>query len=305
MNDLDAVRLAFDARTLRLLDLILGLVMYGVALDLRLAHFTALVRRPCPPLVGLVAQLALLPAATFVLTLVLVPGRPSLALGMLLVSACPGGNVSNFLTHLAGGRTSVSIGMTAVTTAACVVLLPLQLTFWGGLRDDTAALLSSVALDPLELLGTIAALLVLPTVLGMATAARLPRVATALRRPWRVGSILSFLAFVAVAFHANYDAFARFVGVVFAPVAIMNAFALALGWGTAWLAGLRVADRRAVTFEVGIQNSGLALVLVFAFFEGLGGMAVIAAWWGLWHLVTGFALAATWARDPRSGRNGG
>ena len=84
------------------------------------------------------------------------------------------------------------------------------------------------------------------------------------------------------------------MGLVFFGVLIHNALALNLGYWTGRLIRLAEADNRAVSIEVGIQNSGLGLVLVFNFFEGLGGMAVIVAWWGIWHLISAFALATLW-----------
>lgn len=100
---IDSVRLEFDAASLLTLNVILGVLMFGVALDLRLRDFQALARAPRAPLIGLAAQLVLLPALTFLLTRVL-PVAPSVKLGMILVASCPGGNLSNFMTHLAGGR---------------------------------------------------------------------------------------------------------------------------------------------------------------------------------------------------------
>ena len=85
-------------------------------------------------------------------------------------------------------------------------------------------------------------------------------------------------------------------------VFVLNALALTLGYYSAKLARLPEADRRAVSFEVGIQNSGFGLALVFNFFGGLGGMAIVAAWWGIWHLIAGTALATWWRKHAPAGR---
>lgn len=294
MSPIDQVELAFNPTTLWILNIILGLVLFGVALDLRVQHFWALLKNPRAPLVGLAAQFLILPGLTFGL-IQLLPIGPSLALGMLLVAACPGGNVSNFLTHLARGNTEVSVGMTLVSTAAAIVTTPLNLAFWGSLRPDTAALLRDVALDPVQVLLTVGALIGVPLVLGMTLGHQAPKLALRLRTPFKIGSILFFVLFVALAFGANFDHFIRHIQTVFFPVMLLNAVALALGWSAAWSAGLPEGDRRAVAIEVGIQNSGLGLVLVFTFFNGLGGMAIVAAWWGIWHLVAGLSLAGLWA----------
>jgi len=297
---IDQLQLAFDARGLFVLNVVLGLVMFGVALDLRVDDFRQLARDPKAPLIGLASQFLLLPALTWLLAIRFAP-TPSMALGMMLVAACPGGNVSNFITSVAGGRISVSVGMTAVSTLAAMVMTPLNLGFWGTRSELTAGLVRDFALDPVQLAGNLALLLVLPVTVGMVLNEHLPAVAARLRRPFKVGSLLFFAAFVLIAFQKNFDHFLVAIGAVFLPVALMNATALATGYGAAALARLPEADRRAVSIEVGIQNSGLGLVIVFTFFAGLGGMAVVAAWWGIWHILAGLSLAALWAwRDRRA-----
>lgn len=297
MEPIDQVQLAFNPTTLTILNVVLGFVLFGVALDLKAEHFVQLVRSPRAPLVGLVAQFLILPAFAFGL-ISLLDIAPSLKLGILLVAACPGGNVSNFITHLAKGNTAVSVGMTMVSTVAAMVTTPLNLQVWGSLDPDTAALLRDFGLDPLNMLFVVGVLLVVPLVAGMSLARWAPKVARLLRKPLRWLSLLFFVAFVILAFRANFDHFLNHVGTVFLPVLILNAGALALGWGAARLVGLPPADRRAVSIEVGIQNSGLGLLLVFNFFDGLGGMAIVAAWWGIWHILAGMTMAAIWARIP-------
>jgi len=297
VHPIDQVELAFNPTTLMILNVVLGFVLFGVALDLRVAHFVDLVKSPRAPLVGLVAQFLFLPAVAFGLVSLL-DIAPSIKLGVLLVAACPGGNVSNFLTHLAKGNTAVSVGMTLISTTAALVTTPLNLAVWGSLNPDTAALLRSFSLDPLQMLLTVGVLLGVPLAAGMALAHYAPRVAGALRVPLKWLSIAFFAVFVLVAFRANFDHFLNHVGSVFVPVLLLNAGALGLGWGAARLVGLPESDRRAVSIEVGIQNSGLGLILVFNFFDGLGGMAVVAAWWGLWHIIAGMSLAGLWSWFP-------
>lgn len=301
VNDVDALQLAFDPGTLVLLNLGIGLMMFGVAIDLRVDDFRAVARRPRAFAVGLTAQFLVLPAATFALTRILDP-MPSIALGMILVAACPGGNISNIITHLAGGNAALSIGMTAVSTAAAVVMTPLNITFWGGLHPATAEILRQVRLDPVELLLTVLTILGIPLVAGMWVAARRPVVARALHRPMKALSLVFFGAIVALALARNWDHFLHYVGVVMGVVALHNATALGLGYGAARSLGLASRDARAISVEVGIQNSALGLTLIFTFFAGLGGMALVAAWWGIWHILAGLTLAGVWswvdARSP-------
>ncbi|MDH5590840.1 MAG: bile acid:sodium symporter family protein [Gemmatimonadota bacterium] len=307
MNDVDALHLAFEPATLVALNVVLGFVMFGVALDLSLDDFRRVARAPRGAIIGLTAQFVLLPAATWGLTMLL-DMRPSIALGMILIAACPGGNISNVITHLARGNTALSIGMTALSTVTAVVMTPFNVTFWGRLNPDTAALLREVSLDPVELLLMVFTILGIPLVAGMAVAARRPEAAARIRRPMKVLSIVFFAGIVIVALRNNWENFLTYVGVVMALVALHNAVALGLGYGAARAVGLSSRDARAVSIEVGIQNSALGLTLIFTFFAGLGGMALVAAWWGIWHILAGLGVAALWAvldgRMAGSGRPG-
>jgi len=297
----DQVTLHFDAGSLLVLNAVLGLVMFGVALDIRVDDFRRVLTNWRPVALGLSAQFLLLPAFTWMLVRVLEP-HPSMALGMMLVAACPGGTLSNFLTHLAGGNTALSVSLSAVSTLAATVMTPLNLAFWAGQYAPTADILRQVALDPLDLATTVAVILALPILLGMAVAARLPAAAARLRRPMRRLSLGIFALFVIGALAANFEHFQRWIGAIAGLVFIHNATALALGYASARLCGLREPDRRAVCLEIGIQNSALGLVLIFDYFNGLGGMALVAAWWGIWHIVAGLTLSRWWSKRPTGGR---
>ncbi len=297
MNDIDLIRLNFNPQSLWALNAIIGLVMFGVALDLKGSDFRAVVATPKPVLIGLAGQFILLPAFTFLLVLAIRPA-PSIALGMMLVAACPGGNISNFLTHFARGNTALSISMTAVSTAVAIIMTPLNLSLWGGLYPPASAILKAVALDPLDMLLAVFLLLGLPMVAGMWTAHQFPRLAQRLHKPMKVFSLAVFGLFVVGALAANWRYFLDFVGFVVLAVFLHNALALGTGYFAARLAGLPERDRRAVSIEVGIQNSALGLILIFNFFDGLGGMAIVTAWWGIWHIVSGLTLASFWSRRP-------
>jgi bile acid:Na+ symporter, BASS family len=293
----DDIQLNFDPTSLLILNIVIGLIMFGIALDVRVVDLKAVFVQPKAPLVGLTAQFLLLPAATFALTRILDPA-PSIALGMILVGCCPGGNISNIVTHLAKGNTGLSIGMTGVATIVAAVATPANFAFWGSLDPGTREVLRSIVLDPVDLAITIALLLVIPVTAGVLLRLRRPEVAQRLHTPARIISIVFFVAFVAIAFASNVEHFTALIGVVALAVFLHNAVALALGYGAAAALRLPERDRRAVSIEVGIQNSALALVVIFGFFGGLGGMALIAAWWGIWHILAGLAVAGVWSRRP-------
>jgi BASS family bile acid:Na+ symporter len=295
--DVDTAVLNFNETTLTILNVLIGFIMFGVALDIRVEDFKRIARDPRGPVIGLVAQFLLFPALTFVIVQLIQP-VPSVALGMILVAACPGGNFSNFLTVYARGNGALSVSMTAVSTLLAIVMTPFNLQFWGSRTEGTEAILREVSLSPVDLMLTILLILGLPLALGMLTRSRRPELADRLRRPMRYFSLVAFFSFILFALIGNWSFFVEFIGVFAVVVAVQNAMALLLGYFSATAARLPEYDRRAITMEVGIQNSALGLVIVFNFFDGLGGMAVIAAWWGVWHLISGLALGTYWSRRP-------
>jgi bile acid:Na+ symporter, BASS family len=297
VTDIDLIRLNFNPQTLFLLNCVLGFVMFGVALELKGEDFRAALRTPRALAIGLLGHHLLFPAATYLLVLLLQP-MPSIALGMILVASCPAGNISNFLTHFARGDTALSISISTLSTLLAIVMTPANVAFWGGMYAPAQPILREVAVNPLEMLVHVFLLLGFPLALGLLTSKRWPRFVERVRQPMKYFSLAFFLLFVLAALAANWSYFLRYVGTVVGVVFVHNASALAMGYGLASLARLPEPARRAVSIECGIQNSGLGLILIFSFFGGLGGMAIVAAWWGVWHIVAGLSLATFWSRRP-------
>lgn len=291
MNGIDEVVLNFSPGSLMVLNTVLAIVMFSVAIDLKPSDFHRLMHAPKALITGLISQFLVLPALTYCLVLVTQP-RPSIALGLILVAACPGGNISNFITHRAGGNAALSVSLTAFATIATIFVTPFNIAFWGSLYEPTREILRQTAIDPVTVAITVGLMLVLPLVLGVMLNTRRPDIAARIRPMLQWISFGIFVAFVLLALAANRAFFLHFAGSVALLVILHNTLALAAGYGCATLAGVSPFDRRAITIETGIQNSGLGLVLIFGFFGGLGGMAVVAAFWGIWHAISGLALAA-------------
>lgn len=292
--DIDTIQIHFSQEALWLLNLCLAIVMFGVALDISPSDFKRLWRSPKSSLLGVASQFIILPALTFGLILILQP-KPSIALGMILVAACPGGNISNFMTHLSGGNTALSVSLTAFATVAAIFMTPFNLQFWGNLYPPTASILRTISINPLDIFKTIALILGLPLILGMWWRSYQPELAQKMAKWLKPLSILIFIGFVAIAFSLNYDIFKKVIHLVILIVLIHNAVALSSGYLLARIFSLPLADQKTLTIETGIQNSGLGLLLIFAFFEGLGGMTIIAAWWGIWHILSGLAISWYWS----------
>jgi predicted Na+-dependent transporter len=295
----DEILLNFNPQSLVALNVVLGLIMLGVALDVTVDDFRIVARRPKPMVIAIVAQLLVLPAVTFALTLIL-PVTPSMALGMILVACCPPGNISQVLTHRSGGNVALSVSMTAVSNLIYIFVLPLSVAFWGSLRPDTQALLHVVSLNGWQMLVEILLIIGLPFAVGLLVRNRLPRLATRVQPFVKWFSLIALLAFIAAALAGNWQYFIAFLGVILLAVTIHDAVALAIGWTTATLGGLGTRERKAMTFEVGIRNAGLGLGLIFTFFGGLGGMAIVAGWWGVWDIIAGLVVAALWARHTKA-----
>ena len=287
---IDQVRLNFNPTGIAIINAAIGLMMLGVALELKIEDFKRVIASPKAPLIGLIAQFILLPALTFVLILIIKP-YPSIALGMMLVAACPGGNLSNIMTYLSKGNCAVSISMTAVSTVAAIVMTPFNISFWGSMNPETANILMQVSLNPWDVFVTVFLILGVPLMVGMTIGHYLPNLAQKIKKPFKIFSLIFFIIIVCGALAANWQYFMKYVGIVMLAVLIHNALALNLGYWSGRLVKLDERDCRAVSIEVGIQNSALGLVLVFSFFDGLGGMAILVAWWGIWHIIAGLVTS--------------
>lgn len=295
VDHVDQIRLNFTPESLLLLNIFLALIMFGVALDLKVSDFKRIASIPKPVFVGFFSQFFLLPFLTFVLILIIKP-LPSIALGMIMVAACPGGNISNFMTHMAKGNTALSVTLTAFSTLFAIFITPWNLNFWGNLYEPTANILQIVSLNPIDLFKTIFLILGIPLFTGMFVNHRFPLFALKLSKRFKSFSIVFFMCFVVVAFYNNLDIFMEYFHLVIYIVFIHNIVALTAGYSMGRLFKLPYEDQKSLSIETGIQNSGLGLILIFTFFDGLGGMAIVAAWWGIWHIISGLTLSYFWSR---------
>jgi bile acid:Na+ symporter, BASS family len=294
---LDQSTLNFDQGSLFILNISLAIIMFGVALDLKVADFKAILTNPRSFLAGILSQFIFLPFLTWVFVLFVNP-PPSVALGMFLVAACPGGNVSNFLSHLAKGNAALSVSLTGFSTLFSIFLTPFNFALWAGFYAPSAKILREISLSYFDVFQTVALILGIPLILGILINSHFPswsQKATKILKPL---SILIFAAFVAIAFIGNYKLFIQFIGLIFLWVLGHNLLGLASGFSLAKFFNLDLPDTKTLTIETGIQNSGLGLVLIFTYFDGLGGMAIIAAWWGIWHIISGMSIALYWKNTP-------
>lgn len=307
---IDAIDVNMNKTGMDIINIVLAFVMFGVALGIRPSSFLDIVRKPKSMVVGIICQIILLPALTFLLTIIFKDQiSPMVALGMLLVAACPGGNISNFITSFSIGNIELSVSLTAFNTAACIITTPLNFSFWGNLYLNFAEkrmVLPELDIPFWEIFKTIIILLGIPLVLGCLCSRYLPKVADALKKPMQYLSIAFFAIMIVLTFGNNIDAFTKCIRYIFLIVLAHNLLALGIGFGMGTICRTNYKDRRTITIETGIQNSGLGLVLLFnpnifnpEIWANNGGMVVITAWWGVWHIISGLALAYLWRSRGR------
>ena len=308
INTIDSIQVTLNAGGMNTINIVLAFVMYGVALGIKPQIFVEVFKKPKSVLLGMLCQLILLPAFTCLLAILLTGWiSPMMGLGMILVAACPGGNISNFMSSLAKGNIELSVSLTAISTALAVILTPFNFWCWGSVYLHSAAVSAEIPtlVIPLwDVFKTIFILLGIPLVLGILTSHYLPKVANALKKPLQWLSILIFIAMVVLSFSSNIEAFLLSIKCIFLVVLIHNFMALSIGFGVASIGKIPFRDRRTLTIETGIQNSGLGLALMlgttlFAGFPPHGGMLVITAWWGIWHIISGLTVATIFNRTRR------
>ena len=300
--NLDPIRLNFSANGMRVINFVLALVMFGVALGIRPAEFKTVFKKPKSAILGLVCQLILLPAMTFLLIVLLKDHiTPMVAMGMILVAACPGGNISNFMSSLSKANVELSVTLTAITTSTATFMTPFNFAFYGGLYTrylsrSAGTALQTLHIDLWQTFETVFILLGIPLILGMLFSHFFPKITEKLKKPMQIFSLLFFIALVAISFSNNFDLFIRYIGYILIIVFIHNALALGIGYGVGSAFRVPYKDRRTIAIETGIQNSGLGLVLLFnpKIFPPeleLGGMLFVTAWWGVWHIISGLGVS--------------
>ena len=295
--NIDDIKINFDSSGLWVLNIAIAIIMFGVALGITINDFKRLFKNPKIIFVGVLSQFILLPAATFLLILIIEP-HPSFALGMMMIAACPGGNVSNFFSKMAGGNAALSVSLTAFATLICIFMTPFNLQFWGSMYEPTNEILKTVSLNPIDLFKLVSLILGIPLILGMVIKHYHSEMAIKIEKVLKPISMTVFIVLIFIAFSQNLEVFVDYIHHVLFLVVFHNILAFILGFYTAKSFGLNKQDCKTISMETGIQNGGLGLLLIFGFFDGLGGMALLAAFWGIWDVFSGMALATFWGRKP-------
>ena len=311
---LDSLNINLGAGEMVIVNIILAFVMFGVALGIKVETFKEVFKSPKSVIVGMLLQWVALPAVTCLLAIILNPViTPMVAIGMLLVASCPGGNISNFMSSLSKGNVELSVSMTAITTAFAPLVTPFTFWFWGTLYCRFAAVrndIPTLEIPFMDMLEQILLILGLPIIAGVLFAHYFPNASKRIMKPAQILSILLFIGMVAVSLTQVLTAleskWAVYASILCALVVVIihNASALSTGYFGSGLMKLPPLDRRSLTIEVGIQNSGLGLALLFnpaifdpALWSHNGGMVIITALWGIWHIVSGLTISSIFRRQ--------
>jgi BASS family bile acid:Na+ symporter len=280
----------YDGSQQWILNLTLAIMVLGLVLDIKPRDFLAVFKNPKAPAIGLAAQFLLLPAFTCGLTLLLdLPA--GVELGMILVAACPGGALSNFITHMSGGNTPLSISITAISSIIAVVMLPINFMFWASINPVANELLLNINVNGVDIIQSLLVVLAAPLALGFAIQRIYPGIAKKMHRVLKYFGLVALILFILIAVIANLEHFIAQFWILFTAVLAHNILAMGTGYAASSIGGLPIADKKAITLEVGMQNSSLAIAIVFSQFNGEYGMALISAFWGTWHIVSGLTFA--------------
>ena len=310
---LDPIRINFSASAMHFINIVLCFVMFGVALGIQVSHFSNLIKNPKLALTGLFSQLIALPLITFILIVIFNKYiTPNVAMGMILVAACPGGNISNFMSSYSKANTELAVGLTASTTLLATFTTPFNFALWGGLYNAFVnnhvnhLLQKPLVIDTFQVFETVFILLGIPLILGILFARKFPKVTDKIKKPLQNLSIVFFVGMIVMAFMNNVDLFIKYIFFIFIIVLIHNGFGLLTGYSIASIFKLSDKNRRTLTIETGIHNSGLGLLLlfnpkIFSHDLQIGGMIFVVAWWGIWHLVSGLSLSFYWHRKKLVG----
>jgi len=289
VQSIDSFTLELGASSEIALALSLSTMMFAVALGLKVEHFKFIQTQPRIYFAGVLGQVIGLPLLTLLLCFMVNP-MPSVALGMILVACCPGGNVSNTFVLLSRGNTALSVSLTATSSLLAAFVTPLSVVFWCQLYPPTARLLNDINFDVLRFLLQTTALLFIPLALGMLTGNKLEHLAQRIQKPLVFISSSILLGIIIISNIHYIDAFIDAGIVLLVMLIIHNALAFLLGNGLARLVKTDLSKRIAMTYEIGIQNSGLAIVILLTQLGGLGGAAIVVGFWGTWHIIAGIIL---------------
>lgn len=264
--------------------ILLGIVMFGMGLTLEPVDFKLVLRKPLSIIGGVLAQFTIMPLAAFIIAYLLnLP--PELAAGLVLLGSVPGGTASNVMVYLARGNLPLSITMTSFSTLLAPIVTPLLLLLLAG---------QWLPVDPVSMFMSIIQVIIIPITLGFIVRRIMPVIVNKGIKVVPLISVTAIIIIVSAVVSGNVEEIANAGLIVFIAVVLHNGLGLLIGYFIAKFMGLSESERRAISIEVGMQNSGLGVALATAHFGPLA--ALPSALGAVWHNISGPILATFWSK---------
>ncbi|RFU71502.1 bile acid:sodium symporter family protein [Peribacillus saganii] len=266
--------------------ILLGVVMFGMGLTLKAVDFKIIFTKPLPVLIGVCAQFIIMPTVAFLIAKLLnLPAE--LAAGLVLLGCVPGGTASNVMVYLAKGNVPLSIAMTSVSTLLAPIMTPLLLLLLAG---------QWMPVDAVAMFKSIIQVIILPIILGLAIKKFFPAAVEKSLTVLPLISVAAIITIVGAVVSGNAASIATSGFLIFTAVMLHNGFGLLFGYLTAKALGQNEVNRRAISIEVGMQNSGLGVALATAHFGPLAALPSVLG--AAWHNISGPILATYWSKKP-------
>ena len=268
----------------------LGIIMFGMGMTMTVGDFKSVLQSPKAVGIGVVAQFVVMPGLAFLLCqLFQLP--PEIAIGVILVGCCPGGTASNVITYMAKGNTALSVACTSVSTLLAPILTPaifyLLASQW-------------IEINALSMLVSILQVVLFPILLGLIVRSLLKQKVNAYIQVMPLISVIAIVAIVAAIIAGSKAQILQSGLLILGVVALHNGLGYLLGYWASRIFKLAEIDCRAVSIEVGMQNSGLGVALAATHFAASPLTALPSAIFSLWHNISGPALATYWAAKSRA-----
>ena len=263
----------------------LGIIMFGMGMTMTLGDFKSVLQSPKAVAIGVFAQFIVMPGLAFVLCKIF--SLPTeIAIGVILVGCCPGGTASNVITYMAKGNTALSVACTSVSTILAPILTPFIFYILASQWID---------IDAFSMLKSILQVVLFPIILGLFFRGILKQKVTHYIQLMPLISVIAIVAIVAAIIAGSKTQILESGLLILGVVILHNGLGLLLGYWAGHCFHLREADCKAISIEVGMQNSGLGVALAAVHFAMSPITAVPSAIFSLWHNISGATLASYWA----------
>lgn len=264
--------------------LLLGIVMFGMGLTLTVGDFKEVFRRPKEVTVGVIGHFVIMPLTAFLLA-VLLQLPPEVAIGVILVGSCPSGTASNVMTFLAKGDVALAVSIASVSTILSPIVTPLLIILFAG---------KWTYIDPMNLIWSIIQVVIIPIVLALIIKSFFRQFAKTGEKILPIVSVITIIIIISAVIAGSQEKLAQTGLLIFTVVILHNGIGFLLGYLMAKLFKMDLAKRKAVTMEIGMQNSGLGVAIAMSNFSPLA--AVPSAIFSVWHNISGSILAALFSR---------